>query len=74
MMPHSRKDTKFDSKSKLWLLNENALLHNCNNVMFFEARKGKDLYMWIAASPNGPCCKASLHGIKEMGAGDISRR
>lgn len=57
MLPHGRKDVKFDSKSKLYQLNELAELYNCNNVMFFEARKGKDLYMWFSKVPNGPTVK-----------------
>lgn len=57
MMPHGRKDAKFDSKSKLYQLNELAELYNCNNVLFFEARKGKDLYMWFSKVPNGPTVK-----------------
>jgi len=43
LMPHSRKDAKLDTKTKLYQLNELADLYNCNNVCFFEARKGKDL-------------------------------
>jgi len=43
LMPHSRKDAKLDTKTKLYQLNELADLYNCNNVFFFEARKGKDL-------------------------------
>lgn len=57
MLPHGRKDVKFDSKSKLYQLNELAELYNCNNVLFFEARKGKDLYMWMSKVPNGPTVK-----------------
>lgn len=60
MMPHGRKDAKFDSKSKLYELNELAELYNCNNVLFFEARKGKDLYFWTSIAPNGPTCKFHL--------------
>lgn len=57
MLPHGRKDVKFDSKSKMYQLNELAELYNCNNVMFFEARKGKDLYIWFSKAPNGPTVK-----------------
>lgn len=42
MLPHSRKDAKFDSKSKLYELNELAELYNCNNVLFFEVRNAVD--------------------------------
>lgn len=64
MMPHGRKDAKFDSKSKLYELNELAELYNCNNVVFFEARKGKDLYVWVSKVPNGPTVKLHLQNRK----------
>ena len=57
MIPHGRKDSKFDSKSKLYQLNELAELYNCNNVLFFEARKGQDLYLHMSKVPNGPTVK-----------------
>lgn len=64
MMPHGKKDSKFDSKSKLYQLNELAELYNCNNVLFFEARKGKDLYMWMSKVPNGPTVKFYVQNRK----------
>lgn len=60
LLPHGRKDAKFDSKSKLYQLNELAELYNCNNVLFFEARKGQDLYVWLSKVPNGPTVKMHL--------------
>lgn len=66
MLPHAHKDAKFDSKSKLHQLNELAELYNCNNVMFFEARKGKDLYLWAGKIPNGPTLKMHTHSIHTM--------
>lgn len=65
MMPHGRKDAKFDSKSKLYQLNELAELYNCNNVLFFEARKGQDLYMWASKVPNGPTVKMHVQNSKK---------
>ena len=66
MLPHGRKDSKFDSKSKSKLaqLNELAELYNCNNVFFFEARKGKDLYAWMSKVPNGPTVKLHVQNRK----------
>lgn len=64
MLPHGRKDAKFDSKSKLYQLNELAELYNCNNVLFFEARKGQDLYVWLSKVPNGPTVKMHLQNCK----------
>jgi ribosome biogenesis protein BRX1 len=61
LLPHSRKDVKLDTKTKLYQLNELAELYNCNNVMFFEARKGKDLYIWMSKAPNGPTVK--MHAL-----------
>ncbi|CAM1509372.1 Fc.00g031110.m01.CDS01 [Cosmosporella sp. VM-42] len=69
MLPHSRKDAKFDSKTKLYELNELAELYNCNNVLFFEARKGKDLYVWLSKVPNGPTVKfhvQNMHTMEEL--------
>ncbi|KAI0385305.1 Brix-domain-containing protein [Hypomontagnella monticulosa] len=66
MLPHGRKDAKFDSKSKLYQLNELAELYNCNNVLFFEARKGQDLYVWLSKVPNGPTVKMHLQNLHTM--------
>jgi ribosome biogenesis protein BRX1 len=66
LLPHSRKDAKLDTKSKLHQLNELADLYNCNNVLFLEARKGKDLYAWISKPPNGPTLKLHLQNLHTM--------
>jgi len=66
LLPHSRKDAKLDTKSKLYQLNELADLYNCNNVFFFEARKGKDLYLWMSKAPNGPTVKMHLQNLHTM--------
>ncbi len=60
LLPHGKKDAKLDTKSKLYQLNELAELYNCNNVFFFEARKGKDLYLWMSKAPNGPTVKMHM--------------
>ncbi|KAI0016226.1 Brix-domain-containing protein [Xylariomycetidae sp. FL0641] len=71
MLPHARKEAKFDSKknSQYYQLNELAELYNCNNVVFFEARKGLDLYVWLSKPPNGPTVKLhlqNLHTLEEL--------
>lgn len=69
MMPHARKEPKFDSKKNLDQLNGWADIYNCNNVMFFEARKHQDLYLWLAKAPNGPTVKfhlQNLHTLDEL--------
>ena len=47
-------DAKLDSKHQLYMVNELAELSNCNNALFFEARRHQDLYMWASKTPNGP--------------------
>lgn len=69
MMPHARKEPKFDSKKNLWQLNEVAELYNCNNIFFFEARKHQDLYLWLSKPPNGPTMKflvQNMHTLTEL--------
>ena len=34
-----------------------AVLQGCSSVLFFEARKRKDLYVWLARAPDGPSIK-----------------
>ncbi|QRW27641.1 Brix domain protein [Rhizoctonia solani] len=57
LLPHIKKDSKLDSKNHLHLLPELADLHNCNNTLYFEARRHEDLYLWAAKTPNGPSVK-----------------
>ncbi|KAM0335230.1 hypothetical protein ACHAQA_000272 [Verticillium albo-atrum] len=69
LMPHGRKDAKFDSKTRLYELNELCEMYNCNNIIFGEARKGKDLYLHFAKPPNGPTVKfhvQNLHTMEEL--------
>ena len=72
LLPHSRKDAKLDTKTHLYQLNELADLYNCNNVLFFEARKGKDLYVWISKAPNGPTVKMHLQNCEPPGRIKVS--
>ena len=71
LLPHTRKDSKLDSKSSNnynTTLNELADLHTCNYVFLLEARKrGQDLYLWLAKAPNGPTIKFSVSNVHTMG-------
>lgn len=66
LLPHVKKDSKLDSKNQLGLLPELADLHNCNNTVYFEARRHEDLYMWVAKTPNGPSIKLHVQNIHTM--------
>ncbi|CCK72458.1 ribosome biogenesis protein BRX1 KNAG_0K00930 [Huiozyma naganishii CBS 8797] len=66
LLPHSRKEPKLDTKKDLQQLNEIAELYNCNNIMFFEARKHQDLYLWLSKPPNGPTIKFFIQNLHTM--------
>ncbi|CEH14437.1 ribosome biogenesis protein brx1 [Ceraceosorus bombacis] len=66
LLPHSKKDSKLDSKSDLHVLNELAELNNCNNTLYFEARKHQDLYLWTSKTPNGPSAKLLIQNVHTM--------
>jgi len=38
-------------------INELCQLNSCNNVLFFECRKKRDVYLWMGKAPNGPSVK-----------------
>eukprot|EP00898_Chlorokybus_atmophyticus_P006158 jgi/Chlat1/6543/Chrsp45S06017 len=66
LLPHSKKDVKLDTKDDRQVLNEIADLKSCSSCLFFEARKHKDLYMWLSKTPNGPCVKFLVNNIHTM--------
>ncbi|KAI9591570.1 Brix domain-containing protein [Syncephalis fuscata] len=66
LLPHSKRDAKLDTKHGFDALNELAELNNCNNCLFFEARKKSDLYLWMAKTPNGPTVKFHVQNIHTM--------
>jgi len=66
LLPHVKKDSKLDSKNHLHLLPELADLNNCNNALYFEARRHEDLYLWAAKTPNGPSIKMHVQNVHTM--------
>eukprot|EP01027_Heterolobosea_sp_BB2_P005047 GEZU01007760.1.p1 GENE.GEZU01007760.1~~GEZU01007760.1.p1 ORF type:complete len:425 (-),score=149.82 GEZU01007760.1:146-1387(-) len=66
LLPHSKKEVKMDNKKKLQEINIMAAMKNCNNCIFFEARRQQDLYMWAAKTPTGPSVKFHVHNIHTM--------
>lgn len=63
IIPHSVKESKFDSKNMLSELNELAELHGCTHCVFFEARKPQELFLWVSQCPNGPSAKFHVQSI-----------
>uniref|UniRef100_A0A6P6Y7D7 Ribosome biogenesis protein BRX1 homolog n=1 Tax=Dermatophagoides pteronyssinus TaxID=6956 RepID=A0A6P6Y7D7_DERPT len=57
LMPHSVAEVKWEKSLSLDNIPEAAEMKNCNNVMYFEARKHSDLYMYLAKAVGGPTVK-----------------
>ncbi|XP_072018960.1 ribosome biogenesis protein BRX1 homolog [Amphiura filiformis] len=69
LMPHSKADSKMDKSQGFQNINELCEMRNCNKVIFFEARKKMDLYMWISNPPHGPSAKflvENMHTMSEL--------
>ncbi|GAB4825213.1 Ribosome bioproteinsis protein BRX1 2 [Ancistrocladus abbreviatus] len=67
LLSHCKKDNKVESKeSKGGTLNELVELKSCSSCLFFECRKHKDLYLWMAKCPNGPSVKFLVNAVHTM--------
>ncbi|RYG99993.1 hypothetical protein EON65_49780 [archaeon] len=47
LIPHHKKENKLDDKGDIQAVNEIAEMKTCNQVIYLEARKHQDLYMYI---------------------------
>mmetsp|Transcript_11034 Transcript_11034/g.41200 ORF Transcript_11034/g.41200 Transcript_11034/m.41200 type:complete len:286 (-) Transcript_11034:37-894(-) len=66
LLPHQKKDSKFDAKGDLSAINEIADVKSCNFCLYFEARKRQDLYMWVSKQPTGPSVKFHVSNVHTM--------
>jgi len=66
LLPHAKKESKYDTKRDLFALNELAELHDCSHVLYFESRKPQELFLWLAQSPNGPSARFHVQNMHTM--------
>lgn len=69
IMPHAKNEPKVELRRNFSVLNEIAELRNCNKVLFFDMKKKRDLYLWMASVPDGPTVKflvENLHTMEEL--------
>lgn len=66
LLPHAKKEAKHDAKHTLQMANEVAELRSCDTIMLFEARKHRDLYLWLTKTPFGPSIKFHVGNIHTM--------
>jgi len=66
LIPHSKKDSKLDTKNPRDAVIEVADMKSCTSAMFFECRKRTDCYMWLAKCPDGPSVKFHVENVHTM--------
>lgn len=69
LMAHSKSEPKAELRKNFSIVNEIAELRNCNKVLFFDMKKKRDLYLWMASVPDGPTVKflvENLHTMEEL--------
>ena len=62
-IPNTKLESKLNRKHVGDVIDEMCFEKSCNNCMFFEQRKQKDLFMWLAKSPAGPSAKFMVTNI-----------
>jgi len=63
LLPHSKKEAKVERKIAKDSLDELCFERSCNNCLYFETRKRKDLFLWLIKSPDGPSFKFAVQNI-----------
>jgi ribosome biogenesis protein BRX1 len=69
LIPNTKREQKIDRKFAAETVDDICFERSCNNIMYFEQRKQKDLFMWIGKSPNGPSIKflvVNIHTFDEL--------
>lgn len=66
LLPHSKKEVKFDTDEPLSTINEICEIKSCNNCIFFEVRKKMDCYMWLSKAPQGPSVRFHVSNVQTM--------
>ncbi|CAN0846492.1 Ribosome biogenesis protein BRX1 homolog 1 [Linum grandiflorum] len=67
LLPHCKKESKIKLKSdKGVAISEMVELNSCSSCLFFECRKQKDLYLWMAKCPSGPSVKFLVNAVHTM--------
>lgn len=63
LLPHHKRENKWEKKAQLRDINEACELQSCNNAIFFDSRRKSDLYMWLARVPLGPTFKFQVMNV-----------
>ena len=64
LLPHAKTDVKLNKQGGFQQINEIAEYKNCQNIMFFEARKKKDTFLWMSPDPvKGPSVRFLVENV-----------
>lgn len=66
LLPHLKKESKFDTKQGLFALNELADLEGCTHCLFFEPKKPQELFLWASKTPGGPSVRFHVQNIHTL--------
>lgn len=66
LLPHLKKESKFDTKQGLFALNELAELEGCTHCLFFEPKKPQELFLWASKTPGGPSIRFHVQNIHTL--------
>ncbi|KAL3081890.1 hypothetical protein niasHT_037068 [Heterodera trifolii] len=70
LMPHVHGESKYGKNGKMAEdLNEMCELANCTTCLYFESRKGRDIYLWLSNVDGGPSAKflvSNVHTMSEL--------
>eukprot|EP00914_Ancora_sagittata_P027858 GHVO01054526.1.p1 GENE.GHVO01054526.1~~GHVO01054526.1.p1 ORF type:complete len:342 (+),score=69.32 GHVO01054526.1:203-1228(+) len=67
LMPHHKSEVKWEKKQSFDEIPDICEMASCNNCVFFEARRGSELYMWVSRVPHGPTFKCQILNIHTLG-------
>lgn len=59
-------ESKFDTNRQLYILNELGELNGCSHIMFFEAKKPQELFIWLSKSASGPSIRFHIQNINTL--------
>jgi len=65
LLPHAKKENRFDSRKHMIEINEICETAGCNNCMYFE-KIGNSLYLWVVRAPHGPSLRFQLSNVHTM--------
>eukprot|EP00753_Platysulcus_tardus_P000639 PLAT10609.1.p2 GENE.PLAT10609.1~~PLAT10609.1.p2 ORF type:complete len:434 (-),score=200.51 PLAT10609.1:107-1309(-) len=66
LLPHHKRDVKFDNKTRLAEIASIAEMKGCQHTVFFETRRRKELYLWLARMPAGPSVRFQVQNVHTM--------